>query len=95
VPPIANASEAGVSENSSMVRPGSGMIAAAPIAVKWCETIANASSAAAAVEWPKSSWRTASVSAALPNSTPSAIEAMTRSDDHAMWPGTSSAHMPR
>ena len=40
-------SEDGESENAVMSRVGSGMISTAPIAVKWCDTIASVSKTAA------------------------------------------------
>jgi hypothetical protein len=91
---IASASAVGESENASMTRMGSGKISTAPIAVKWCETIASVSNSAATSVVRISSLRTALASAAAPNTMPSPTETVTSGKSQAMRPGTSSAHMP-
>ncbi len=77
-----------------MTRVGSGRISTAPIAVKWCETIATVSNSAATRVVRISSLRTALARAAAPNTMPSKIEAVTSGKSHVTRPGTSTAHIP-
>ena len=93
MPAIASASDVGESANALITRVGSGTTSTAPMAVKWCETIARVSSSAAAKVQVFSVRRAAMVSAAMPSSMPR------RSDDHQLLdqtirPGNSIADMP-
>ena len=80
--------------SGSMVRAGSGTIVTAPMAVKWCSTIASVSRTAAdsVVRAPRR--RAATVSAATASRMPKAIEAATRAADQVTRPGTCSAAIP-
>ena len=74
---MAVASEVGEIEEASIRRVGSGMISIAPIAMKWCETMASVSRRAAAEVHVTLRRRCAVSMAALPNSIPAATEAAT------------------
>jgi hypothetical protein len=76
-PAIARASASGDIEKASITRAGSATMTTAPMAVKWWDTMAPVSSAAAASVVRMSSRRTAILSASMPNSTPIAIETST------------------
>ena len=93
-PAIASASMVGDSEKASMRRVGSGTISTAPIAVKWCETIASVSNTAAISVAPISSRRIAVASAPMPNTMPKIMEAVTSAGSQVIYPGTCNAHMP-
>jgi hypothetical protein len=75
---IASDSIAGSSDSALMAWAGSGTISTAPIAVKWCETMASVSNKAAPSVPRMSTRRTASVSATAPSTMPNATEAATR-----------------
>ena len=94
MPAIASASDVGESANALITRVGSGTTSTAPMAVKWCETIASVSSSAAAKVQVFSVRRAAMVSAAMPSSMPSAIETITSCVDQTICPGNSTADMP-
>ena len=87
--------QVGESEKASTARAGSGTISTAPIAVKWCATIAKVSRTPAVSVPETLVRRVAAHRLAAANSMPTSSEAMTRSPDQTIWPGISSAHMPR
>ena len=88
-------SEAGDNDKAVKVRVGSGTISTAPMAVKWCETMARVKSNAEANTARVPGHDTATANAAIPSNMPMTIEANTSGMSQVIRPGSSSAHMPR
>ncbi len=89
---MANQPEGSAEGETSIV--GSGMIEAAPIAVKWWLQIARVNSKAPRIFHFKASLRNPTGNATAPISPPRTIEAATKVGSHSIRPWISNAAMP-